>query len=448
MNGLNPFRVSIGGLGMLLLIFVINIGRNSISEKLEVEIYGETLKENNRKKVIALKNKKLTALKSPARSPASEKNSQIPSFSQPFSDFDTSDSDQKTPSAGETIAFSGVASLNKKDGQNNKQNSEKKPQRRLPSNLKNLSSTVKVDAKRSVNFTSGIGGGLFQPEAKTSSPSQDIESSPSAVILLSNNTPDGSYLSQPLITLTSSNANLIKYCVGTTASSICCDPDSDGVNYSGPFQLGSTDGNYCLAAKGYTSGLTSSRRNWNYVVDASLVSLNLTLPPRRFFQTQQLFENIAFNSSEFGDSSLTFLQRVSTTDPGVTACETLASSTGLDDMETSLGYIVNFGAVTAPFQVPLLLNNNLNYGMNYLVSIVERLGSSRSPASASNEYVCLQNTIEVKDFHVEEISASKGQAFPVDGSYGFQGQLNTLGSGKALGANGITLEYGILNIIN
>lgn len=448
MNGLNPFRVSLGGLGMLALIFAINLSRNKITESLEEEIYGETLKETNRKKAVTLKSKRLVAIKSPARIPASEKNS-LPSFSTPFPDFDaTTKSDQDASPAVESTTFSGVASLGNKAARNNKQNPEKSSQKKGSSNLQSLNSTVKVNEKKSVNSEPSLGGGLFPPEPKVSNNPTDEMGSSSSEVLLSNDVPDGTYLSQPFITLTSSNANLIKYCVGTSASTFCCDPDSVGVDYSGPFQLGTTDGNYCLAAKGYTSGLASSRRNWNYVVDASSVSLNLTLPQRRFFQTQQLFENIKVNSSEFGDSSLTFLQRVATTDPGTTACETLASSTSLADMETSLGYIVNFGSVTAPFQIPLLESNELNYGTNYLVSIIERLGSSRSPASTFNEYVCLQNAIELKDFHVEGVSASKGQAFPADGSYGFQGQLNTLGSGKALGANGITLEHGILNIIN
>lgn len=429
---------------MLALIFALNMGRNKITDKLEVEIYGETLEETNRKKVVAKKLQKLTPVKASERRPASVNSPQTSSSSISSPDEDAPEMDSPIDGDVSDSSSTARAPTSKDDSvAGNKRNNNKKKSQ--PKRDRELPTLTKAPLKPSI-FTPS--GGLPKLPIKTEDTPTDEMGSSQSEVLLSNNIPDGSYLSQPFITLTSSNANLIKYCVGTTASTICCDPDSVGVAYSGPFQLGTTDGNYCLAAKGYTSGLASSRRNWNYVVDASLVSLNLTLPQRRFFQTQQLFENIMVNSTEFGDSSLTFLQRVATTDPAATACETLASSTGLADMETSLGFVVNFGTVTAPFEVPLLLSNELNYGMNYLVSIVERLGSSRSPASASNEYVCLQNAIEVKDFHVEGISASKAQAFPGDGSYGFQGQLNTLGSGKALGANGITLEHGILNIIN
>ncbi len=174
-----------------------------------------------------------------------------------------------------------------------------------------------------------------------------------------------------------------------------------------------------------------------------MISLNVSLPQKRFLQTQELFQVMSIDSDQWGDDSLSFLQRITSTDPGVEACSVMDYTDSTANMMTELGTFFSFGTVTDPVEIPLW-NNNMTYGTNWVVSVVER-----APAGATEpEYVCMKNSFEVEDFHVESMNSSSNVSFPSDGTYSMQGSLTTMTTMEAAGSNGIILESGLINIIN
>lgn len=258
--------------------------------------------------------------------------------------------------------------------------------------------------------------------------------------------PSGSYLTPPVVTIEGVNTERIRYCIGYTSSGTCCDP-GNGALYTNPFPVGTGNGLYCVAAIGFAEGTSSATDRVYYEVDENLVSMTLDLPEKSYFQTQQLNKSMTVDSQNFRSPAHTFLQVATTTDPGADACEALNYTSPVDEMMTSLGIsVVNFATVEDPFQIPMELTNKMTYGTNFLISAMERQGAGGA------EYKCMKNTIYVWDFHLESQTASAYQPTPTDGTYTFQGGLNSYGSfgdnGEAVGSGGNTLEHGFLNIIN
>lgn len=258
--------------------------------------------------------------------------------------------------------------------------------------------------------------------------------------------PSGGYLDMPTVSLTTSSVpDKLLYCVGNSLSGSCCDPYS-GAIYTGSFQPGMTDGNYCVSAVAYKGQVSSATSTCYYEVSENLISLNITMPERTHFQTQQLHRAIKIDSENFRSPAHSFIQLTTTVDPGADACNAFGTNS-FDEMMTSLGIkLVEFKNVEEPFQIPLALNNSIQYGQNFLISAIERQGEG------GIEYKCVKNNLVLKDFHIESSLITAPQATPTDGTYQFQGHLNSFGSfgaaGKVSGAGGVVLEHGFLNIIN
>lgn len=465
MDELNIPRIATLTVVTLVALFGLKLGGERIAEKYDIKLVEEKKTIQLKNKLARLKLKKqyndirpvamdsdLTLQPNIARKPSSvaeasggNKNSEVPNI----------------PDIGKEGTSSSVAGVNDVKNGKNKDSAEDTDEKNddgddglafVPTK-DDRPSTVALKDKTDPPKTFTNVARTPTNSNTTPAPSPTISSASSApIVTVTTNKPSGTYILQPQISLSSDNADSIKYCIGAgSGSPTCCDPVSAGVSYSGPFQPGTVDSNYCVSAIAYSSGVASAPYNWNYLVDATLISLNFTMPQRTVFQTQQLHDFMTVDSDEFGDSSLTFYQRASTTNPGAVACDILSSTTTANDMNSTLGQIINFGSVSAPFQIPLQLDNQLDYGVNYIVSIIER-SISRAPAASDVEETCLQNTIEINDFHLEGVSASANQSFPADGSYSLQGGLNFISSfpttGDSLGSNGIILEHGFINIIN
>lgn len=218
----------------------------------------------------------------------------------------------------------------------------------------------------------------------------------------------GGVFSNPInVSLSCSASASIKYCVRNGS---CCDPETEGADYSSTIVVGSTNGHFCLSFYGETSSSKlSSVSQVSYTISNSNPDLQVSLP-KIFYQTTQLEGLHYLRSSDFAKSNFSIGEvNLKTHDPGPSglnmSCDDIiqnyvtlpapapvAMFATLDMSGISVGDQLN---------VPMPLSK-LDYGENFITSYA--VNDNIVPGLTS----CSTNKITLEDFEFFDLEIAHG----------------------------------------
>lgn len=204
------------------------------------------------------------------------------------------------------------------------------------------------------------------------------------------------------VALTCNSPSTIKYCVSYNASTTptCCDPETDGHDYTTPVKMGSKNGNYCLSY--FATSISAGRfdvQDQSYVINSTFPNL-LVGHPKTYFQTTELSGTSFINSLDFGKPGYNIGQvNLKEHDPGVSgenlSCEEIATTYGTFlppvpvDILTLLD--VSLDSPSSQIEIPLR-PEHLSYGENFIASFI--VNNNTNPAL----YSCSTTKITLSDF--------------------------------------------------
>lgn len=271
---------------------------------------------------------------------------------------------------------------------------------------------------------------------------------------------DGSYSTIINVLLTSNNpSSSILYCLQEGS---CCDPlGGSGATFTGTIPVGTTDGDFCLSFVSTLSGSQSPVVQRNYTIDSTLPNVTQNVDIVQL-QSNEI-SSLGVSSTDIGNAGYALTQlNLKSVDPGATACSDILTNYP----SVTYGIIEDVDSVSvldlstrAPASLPAydynfhLSTGSLDYGDNFLVSIVEN--TNVTPAL----YSCPSRNVVLKDFEIYNFDLGLGAPIVTGGdssnltgsfsSYGgFSGALNSSSVGTSQVSGTTILEHGFINIIN
>ena len=259
------------------------------------------------------------------------------------------------------------------------------------------------------------------PGTSGSNSNTDTSSSSPTPISCSANYGGGAY-SHPIgVSLSCSSTAEISYCLNQGA---CCDPETDGTDYSTAVVVGAKEGNYCLSFYGEGSDKTSNVVQVSYTIDNTYPHLQVT-HPKLVYQTTQLAGQSILASNDFSKAGY-FMGQVNlkSHNPGTDGlgldCEQIVDQyAALINPMTSiiLSLYDMLGAIPSlELEVPLNLSR-MDYGDNHITTYVVNQNYSAYLYSCSTTKVTLA---DFDLFQMESAHWSVGDTGVQEFSGGFQ----------------------------
>lgn len=234
----------------------------------------------------------------------------------------------------------------------------------------------------------------------------------------------GAYSNPVEVSLSTSNSASIKYHLSNT--SICENPKTMGVTYTGSITVGAIEGPYCLSFYCYTSTKETSVIEQAITVDNTLPDLQVSHPVIQY-QTTELVGVDHITSSDFGlmDHELGQIN-LTTNDPGPSGlnknCEEVINSYVTFPAPSKVILTTSDVSGLTPssqVNIPLRLVD-LNYGDNFIFSFLANY------SYAAPLYSC--STTKVKLFDFEYFQAEVAHGVPgTDTVREFEGGLSPYG---------------------
>lgn len=183
------------------------------------------------------------------------------------------------------------------------------------------------------------------------------------------------------VNLSCTYTSTIKYCLGIDTGAGCCNPSSDGSNYTSQIVVGSSNATYCLSyyATSASAGVTPVYEQ-TYVINTALPDLQVGTPIIQYQTTELSNPGKSFvTSNDFGKSGFGIGQiNLKTHDPSASAenlsCEQIVSNYVALPSPTPLPIIslldVSSDSPATQIQIPLRADQ-LDYGDNFITSYIE-----------------------------------------------------------------------------
>ncbi len=211
------------------------------------------------------------------------------------------------------------------------------------------------------------------------------------------------------VTINCDYASQIKYCL---SKDTCCDPDSQGTDYTSYIVIGAKDGNYCLSYYGNSTLAGSSALvQQNYTINSTLPNLTVG-NPKTYFQTTELNANSYITSLDFGKENHSVGQvNMKSHDPGTSGLNYDCSEIAENDLSAlspapidllSL-FDVSLAAPNSQIEIPLR-PSELSYGENFVTSFI------KNNAYVSPLYSCATSVITLDDFDYFQVDNAQGLA--------------------------------------
>lgn len=208
----------------------------------------------------------------------------------------------------------------------------------------------------------------------------------------------GLYSTAISINLSCTESADIYYCV--SSSGACCNAETDGSLYTGSFDVGLTDGEYCVSYFGDGAQSNSNENNVLYTIDTSLPNLNVNFE-KISIQSTHASLNGVITSSDFGSEHY-YLHQVNTKsfDPidAMWSCEDILLDHENLTSPASFSTITDYAVeVLSPIDEILqsIGLHSLDYGENFITSIMED--------RQRNMYSCHTVEIELADISMPAI---------------------------------------------
>lgn len=241
-----------------------------------------------------------------------------------------------------------------------------------------------------------------RPETKTPTPipldppSRDTPSHYVETLDCTANLGTGAYSSTQAVALTCTSSAEIKYCL---SENTCCDPDSGSI-YTGPINVGTNPGNFCLSFQGTRTdhSKTSPLKEISYTFNGALPDLQVA-HPKIVYQTTELRGQLNITSDDFGvDNHTLGVINLMNHDPGASGLNwscadiidqhsTLTASVPLIPLAST-----DVASISNSSQIDVFLNNlNLGYGKNYVSSYIINNNFMDTFVSCSTTLVTLED---------------------------------------------------------
>jgi|GEM_PF-6780389 len=235
----------------------------------------------------------------------------------------------------------------------------------------------------------------------------------------------GTYNSPVSLNVSCTRSATVKYCVGTAGS--CCDPNLD---YLSPVIIGDhSGGDFCvklsaISDKGETTLLTKS-----YIITNQVPNLQSS-QPLIYAQTTELSSYIYLSSLDFGKVNYSsYLINLKSHNPGplalnlncdevIAEASTLSSPTPMTILNDYL--VSGLNPLSDQIKIPLS-TSNLEYGDNYLVSIMSNKNVTPEVHACSNHKFTLMD-FEFFNYLPAQASVASGDIREFSGQftpYGF-----------------------------
>jgi hypothetical protein len=269
---------------------------------------------------------------------------------------------------------------------------------------------------------------LEEEDDETSDVSDSSNTDLTAPIVASDKN-SGTYSSSLEVNLTINEPGDISFCIQSGGD--CCGQDSEFTSYSEAIVIGESSGEFCLSYTGEdTSGNVSELVSQNFLIDSTLPNLSIS-SSKTFFQTNELSGSISISSSEKGKSGYRISQHNSkAVDPSSGECEDINTlfpvvSSGADitvnDSVESSKFLLDLVSTPDTIKVPLALSNELEYGENHFITVIENFNNSDGSL-----FGCQVQKITLSDFNI--FGNMSGGTNPTDrlfGGFGNFGHFKT-----------------------
>jgi hypothetical protein len=221
-------------------------------------------------------------------------------------------------------------------------------------------------------------------------------SSSSDSLTCTSNLGTGAFSSTQSVTLSCTSGAEIKYCL---SENVCCDPDSGNI-YTGPINIGTNPGNFCLSFQGTKNGSskTSDLKEITYTFNGALPDLQVA-HAKIFYQTTELQGQLNITSTDFGSDNLSMgVINLMNHDPGMSgmnwSCADIVNEHTTLTASVPLIPMASTDVATIPnsSQIDVFLNNlNLGYGKNYVSSYIINNNFMDTFVSCSTTMVTLED---------------------------------------------------------